>query len=520
MYLSQPKLRQQCTVKRVLKRNLLANYLGQGWVALMGFAFIPLYIKFLGIEAYGLIGLFTVLQAWLRLFDMGMAPTLNREMARFTGGAINVTSIRDLLRSIECVTLGVAFVTVLGLYLSSNWLASSWLNVGSLPVAVVAQALTIMGVVIALRFAEGIYRSSIIGLQKQVQYNVVNSSMATLRDLGAVAILAWLSPTIQAFFLWQGVVSVLSLVVLAVLTYVNLPCTERPARFSTRALGEVWHFARGMMGITFLVLLLTQVDKVLLSKLLSLSDYGYYTLAATVASALYVLVSPVAQAWLPRLSQLHAVDDTVELTRTYHQGAQLVTVIMGSAAMVLIFFSDTFLSLWTQDPVLVQRTSVLLSLLVFGNMLNGLMWIPYQTQLAYGWTGLTVRINFVSVLIIVPLILWVVPRYGAEGAAWVWVGLNSGYVFVGVHFMFRRILTTEKWHWYMKDIIKPLLAAGLVVILLRKIIPSSTEVFEQLVVLVIASILTLCASGLAADQVRLKALEFVKTNISLRANKP
>lgn len=45
------------------KRNLIANYLGQSWTALMGLAFIPLYIKYLGIEAYGLIGLFALLQA-------------------------------------------------------------------------------------------------------------------------------------------------------------------------------------------------------------------------------------------------------------------------------------------------------------------------------------------------------------------------------------------------------------------------------------------------------------------------
>lgn len=70
----------------MLKRNLIANYLGQGWNALMGLAFVPLYIKYLGMEAYGLIGLFALLQAWLSLLDMGMTPTLNPEMARFSGG--------------------------------------------------------------------------------------------------------------------------------------------------------------------------------------------------------------------------------------------------------------------------------------------------------------------------------------------------------------------------------------------------------------------------------------------------
>ena len=44
----------------MLKRNLIANYVGQGWAALIGLVFIPLYIKYLGIESYGLIGLFAV----------------------------------------------------------------------------------------------------------------------------------------------------------------------------------------------------------------------------------------------------------------------------------------------------------------------------------------------------------------------------------------------------------------------------------------------------------------------------
>jgi len=99
----------------LIKRNLVANYLGQGWVALMGLAFIPLYIRYLGMEAYGLIGLFVLIQAWLALLDMGMTPTLNREMARFTAGAHSPQSINDLLRSLEilCFLLAPLIAVIL-----------------------------------------------------------------------------------------------------------------------------------------------------------------------------------------------------------------------------------------------------------------------------------------------------------------------------------------------------------------------------------------------------------------------
>jgi O-antigen/teichoic acid export membrane protein len=497
----------------MFKRNLIANYIGQGWSALMGLAFIPLYIKYLGIEAYGLIGLFAVLTAWLSLLDMGMTPTLSREMARFTGGSHTAESIRDLLRSIEVIALGIAVAIAGIIALRATWIASSWLNAETLPVAVVAEAFSIMGFVAALRFVEGIYRSSIVGLQRQVLLNIVSSTMATVRWLGAVGIVVWVSPTIKAFFIWQGLISLATLVTLATITYATLSQATRLGRFSVDALRGVWRYAGGMIGITFLALLLTQVDKILLSKLLSLSDYGYYTLATVIAGALYMLISPITQAWYPRLCELHARDDQVGLVDTYHKGAQLVSVFAGGAAITLILFSEIFLTLWTQSPELAQRSAPLLRLLVLGNLLNGLMWIPYQTQLAHGWTSLAVRINIVAVLMIVPAILWVTPLYGAEGAAWVWVSLNAGYMLIGIHFMYRRLLTKEKWRWYCNDLLAPLVAGLLAGGTVKWAVGEPNGVFEGLLVLIFAFAVTLAAAILAGDHTRIQVKYFLKFNL-------
>ena len=65
-----------------VRRNAIANFVGQGWTALIGLAFIPIYIRLLGIEAYGLVGVFAVLQSWLAILDLGLTPTLSREMAK------------------------------------------------------------------------------------------------------------------------------------------------------------------------------------------------------------------------------------------------------------------------------------------------------------------------------------------------------------------------------------------------------------------------------------------------------
>ncbi len=485
-----------------LKKNVAANYFGQGWQALMGLAFIPLYIRYLGIEAYGLIGIFALLQAWLALLDMGMKPALGREMARFTGGAHNAQSIRDLLRSIELIGIVIAGGVALGIWAASGWLASHWVTAKNLPVEVVTHAFAVMGVVTALRFIENIYVSSIVGLQRQVLQNVVTSIMATLRGLGAVALLAWVSPTIEAFFLWQGLISTITVALFAGVVYRALPPSPLPARFSWPALIGIRRFAAGMLGITFLALLLTQIDKILLSRLLTLESFGYYALAGVVANALYLLAGPITAALYPRFTELATNGDAAALRAVYHQGAQLVTVLMGSAAMLLMLFGDRVLRLWTGNPALAQKVAPLLAVLALGTLLNGLMQIPYQVQLAHGWTSLAIRVNILAVCLMVPAILWVVPAYGAIGAARVWVTLNAGYLVLAIPLMHRRLLPAEKWNWYRQDVAAPLAAAAATAFLCRWVMPHNLNRLGEFSVLLMTASWVLIAAVWAAPRVR------------------
>ena len=498
-----------------LKKNVIANYLGQGWSGLIGLAFVPLYIKYLGIEAYGLIGIFALLQAWLALLDMGMTPTLSREMARFTAGAHTSQSIRDLLRSLEIVCFSVAALIGLLIWAASGWLASDWLRAEKLPIEIVGQAIAIMGGVAALRFVEGIYRGAILGLQRQVFFNVVNASLATARAVGAIGVLAWISPSIEAYFVWQGIVSIISVAVLAVAAHGSLPAAPKPSRFSRQALLEIRHFAGGMMVTTFLAILLTQVDKVLLSKLVSLEAFGYYTLAGTVATSINLLIAPVTQAFYPRFTELVAKGDAQELVQIYHRSAQLVTVLAAPAALMLIFFGENLLTLWTGNAILAHDVAPLLALLAAGTLLNGLMHIPYMLQLAHGWSGFAARVNLVAVAILVPAIFWVTPRYGAIGAAWVWVLLNAGYVLIGIHFMYRRLLPGEKWKWYGRDISLPILAAALAAGFLHLVQPEELGRLAELFWFLATGLCIVVAAIAVTPKLRISMIH----NISGRMNR-
>jgi len=487
---------------RGLKGNAIANYLGQGWSILMGLAFIPLYIKFLGLEAYGLIGVFTLLQTWLSLLDLGLTAAISREMARFRGGGYDAHGIRALLRSVEIVGLGVGVVVAVGIWALAEWLASAWLRVEALPVDVVTDAFAIMGVVVAMRFVENIYRSSIVGLQRQITLNVVGSVVATLRAVGAVAVLAWVSPSIDAFFVWQGLVSAVTIVGFAILVYRSLPSSERPARFSLAPLKGVWRFAAGTVLVTLLGFLLSQSDKVILGSLLSLQQFALYSLAYTVASAVRQIAQPIDQAVYPGMTQLFEQGDEAGLARLYHKSAQYNAVTMGGVGIFLAVFGEQVLALWTQDPGLSNDAYAVLWILVLGMVLNGIMNGPYYLQLAAGWTGLLVRVNVVMVLVFVPAIFVLTERYGMTGAAVAWTLLNLVYVVLVARLMHRRLLTNEMWHWYGRDLLMPLSAAGAAAAAVKLLVPVQGGGVATFMVLMFALVCILLTSSLAASAVR------------------
>ena len=485
-----------------VKANVVANYFSQAYMAVIGFVFVPVFIKYLGIEAFGLIAIFTIVQSSLGLLDLGLKPALGREMAKFTAGAHDAQSIRDLLRSVEIAAAAMATIISLGAWWAAGWVASKWLNVQSLPLSAVRHAIVGMGAICALRLVENIYSSSIAGLQRQVLQSALSSTLVTARALGAIAVLAWVSPTVEGFFIWQVLISIITIPILAAVVYRVLPMSPRPARFSWDSLTGIWRFAGGVMTIALLSLLLTQSDKILLSRLLPLKVFAIYAVAGVLSSALYMLSTPIGAAFYPSFTQLITLGDVAALRLAYHRAAQLSAVVMGSAALVLIIFADTVLSAWTGDRTLTQEATPILRVLAFGTLLSGFMAIPYQMQLAYGWTRLIIKMNVVAVALLVPMLFLVVPRYGGIGAAWVWVGLNAGYLLLGIYFMHLRMLPTEKWRWYGRDVIVPASAALATALACRYCMPNQAGTMIEILVLAFTAACVVIAAALVSPLVR------------------
>jgi O-antigen/teichoic acid export membrane protein len=255
--------------------DLLANISGVGWSALAQIVCIPIYIKILGIEAFGLIGFYLVLQSLLQVLDFGLSPTINREMARYSVQPEKAAEARDLARTLETGYWLVGIAIGAAILIAAPAIATYWIKAGSFPVKSVRQVVMIMGVLAFFQWPLSFYQGGLMGLGRQVLLNVFRISQSTLANGGAVLILWLISPTIRAFFLWQIAVSATQVILLTKLFWNSMPPAEHAPRFDLGAMRNIWRFAAGMSGITAFSLILTQADKVVLSKLLSLRVFGY-----------------------------------------------------------------------------------------------------------------------------------------------------------------------------------------------------------------------------------------------------
>ena len=486
----------------LIKKNIAANFAGSIWQALMGLVFIPLYIKFMGVESYGLIGIFATLQAILVILDMGLSATLTREMARLSVLPGKKQEMRDLVRSMEIICWLVAIFIGLSIMAISSFIAHNWVQADKLSSQTIEQAVRIMGFALALQWPSSFYSGGLMGLQRLVLLNAINIGISTFRGAGVVLILWLISPTIQAFFTWQIIISVLNTFLLSFFLWRKLPRTEARASFQKRLLAGIWRFAAGMSSISILTTILTQLDKIILSKMLTLEMFGYYTLAGVVAMSIYRLIGPVFSAIYPRFTQLASLADQDGLKQLYHESCQFMSVLILPVSVVVAMFSYEIMLIWTQNQMTAEESHVLVSILVCGTALNGLMNIPYGLQLAHGWTRLALTANLIALIMLAPMIVFMTFQYGALGAASVWVILNSGYVFISIHFMHRRLLPREKWRWYWQDLSLPLIASLLICGLGRILVHGQISQFMTVCYLIIVSISTLVTTAITTPITR------------------
>ncbi|MFT4059307.1 MAG: oligosaccharide flippase family protein [Legionella sp.] len=449
------------------KKNLIVNYTSQIYMTLAGVLILPLYLKYMGAEAYGLVGFFTALQSWFNILDFGLSPSISRETARMRAGAINVHDYRALLHALQLLFLLIMILGAGFLLMIAPYVAHSWLNAQQLGVHEIQTAVQLMAVSVGLRWMCSIYRATIIGAEQFVWLGYYTGIFTTLRYLGVLLVLIYVGTTPFIFFFYQILVSFFELAFLAIKAIKNVPiCPKNESpKYNLKALissiKPILPFALSISITSSIWIVITQTDKLILSKLLSLTEYGYFTLGVLAASGVMLFSAPFSMVLMPRMAKMNAENNEQEMLKLYRQATRFVASITIPASLVLALFPEQILWLWTNNLVVSQKTALVLRLYALGNAALAFTTFPYYIQYAHGTMKLHLIGNTCFAALLIPAIIWATSHYGMNGAAWVWFVANISFFSIWSAFIHHRFIKQFHMRWLFIDLLPIVLLSTL-----------------------------------------------------------
>lgn len=394
-------------------KNIIANIFGRFWSILSNFLFIPLYIHFLGFENFSIISFTLILTGIMAILDAGMTATLSREFAR---GDISISSLKNIFSTLEKLYLGIIALILILIMVFAEVIVANWINVETK--ADLAFIIRVVGFDISFQMLLKFYMGGLLGAGKQVKANIYQIFWGILRN-AVVVLLIYYNPTLNTFFLWQA----FSTIIFAIIFRVTLTKTVFSNSFlfngvfDKSRLKEVGNFAIGMFLISIVSAISTQLDKLVISKLLPVSELGYYTIAVSIAMGLVVIINPIATASLPKFTSLFSTEKTFEANQLFTKINIYTSLIVVSMMSMLIVYSKELIWIWTGDSNIAKNSSLILSTITFAYGSLAIALLPNNICIANAFTKFNNYLGLCSIFITIPGYLILVKHYGAVGAA-------------------------------------------------------------------------------------------------------
>lgn len=477
---------------------------------------LPLYIKHMGVEAYGLVGFFSMLQALFNLLDIGLTPTVARETACFRGGIGDALNYRRLIRSLEGIFLIITLIGGGTLLLTSEYIASEWLKFNQLSIGEVKRSLQLMSIIVAMRWMSGLYRGIISGSEKLVLLGIFNSVIATFRFLGVFPIFIFWGVTPTFFFVFQLCVALIELISLVFYSYGILPkipsITSVP--WSLKPIIPVLKFSLTIAFASIVWITVTQADKLLLSKLIPLTEYGYFTLAVLVASGVTMMCNPISGAIMPRMATLEAEGEKDNLLDVYRQSTQFVTMIACASSITIFFKAEPLLRVWTGNRELANQAAPILILYAIGNSISVISAFPYYLQYAKGNLRLHFIGNVFFIVILIPSIIWAANKYGGIGAGYVWLSINLFFFVAFVPIVHHKLTPGLNIYWFIQDIFAILLPSIIVGFLVNSIFIESESKLLSVIKIMSMGFIVMSTGALASSSGRSRIKKYISHFVS------
>ncbi len=478
-------------------KNIIANYGSRLWAFISIYLFIPFYIKLLGVESYAIISFYTLILGIVSFADAGLSSATNREFAKH---GTNNHKWSVLLLFEKYYTLICLFIMVL-IMLSAPYLAGSWLQPVGIENSYLTLQIRLIGIGVAIQLLTSLYSGGLMGLQHQVAANAMQMCWSFAKTAGVTLVLYLVRADLTVFFICQILCNVLYLLALRYhlkrsLFSDNAKTIEQRETWSVPA--DLLKYLGGMTLIAMISSLNIQADKLITSKVFTLEEFGYYSLASTIGQLPLLLASPLAIVVFPMMTKLISegrMDTTKEIYQTF---SFWLNCIIAPVSVIVFLYSSELLTLWTNNeqisPAEIEKIQWATKFLVIGNAFLAMQLMPFYFLMAKGHTKYTIRQGIIQLLFTAPALYICIRSWGISGAGIPWVIINLGaYVYLlGV--IQRHYMRLDKAYSYVKAQGIPLLVSLLTGLLIKQTVRFFPQGPYVLVYCAITGVAALCIS--------------------------
>jgi len=437
--------------------NIFANFLGKIITMLSTYLFLPIYLKYLGGELYGVVSFYATLQSAMLILGMGLTSTLRKEFA------VEGDSERKykLLRAVEYIYFLVMFIIIGICFGFAGSVIIKYINLGNLNAGEIKFAIGLMGISIAFHLLSNLYSGCLLGVGKQVRANIWQTLWAIGRAGSAVLVIIYIDVNIILFFSAQIIVDIIYVIILRLDIYFYLKKNSfRKYRFKLgdfKIIQSIIPYTSGLLGISIISMLNTQLDKVLVLEKFDFATLGIYNTASTLAQIPNSIVTILMVAIYNELISSYASGDRERYARVYIEYYQKVYSFLISVVVFMGAFSVQILQVWTKNEQMALSAAAISGILLVGNMFLGMQQVPYYFLLAAGRTRYNNIMGVISCLINIVVTPIMVLKGGLFGAGMMYMLLRAAEFFCLTIIVQKKYIQEKYLNWMIINIVIPAL---------------------------------------------------------------
>jgi O-antigen/teichoic acid export membrane protein len=397
--------------------NSLWSFIGQCAPLLLAGIAIPMLIRHLGVDRFGVLSLAWILVGYVSLFDLGIGRATTKLLAEAIArgdSAAGAMLIWTAIFSMMFIGLWVGGA----LFVLAPWLAHSLLKIPPAMQSETARSLSWLAVAVPFVTLSCGLRGMLEAQHRFAAVGVLRAGLGAMTFLGPLAVLPY-SRSLVSVAVTLVVARVLSCSLHFWFCRQCLAIFSRGVTWSWRVFVELLRFGSWLTLSSIISPVMVYLDRFLIGSLISISAVAYYATPSEIVTKLWILPLAVSGVLFPAFSEALALQRHDRAASLYENGVGSTFAILFPSILVVILFAPEGLGLWLGADF-ARRSTAILRILAIGVFANSLANIPFALLQASGRPDLTAKLHLVELPVYLGLLYAAIRMRGMEGAALAW----------------------------------------------------------------------------------------------------